>query len=163
MLYTISYYIGCLLILALCAKLWRLGGDGYDLLRNPGVPIVLAAAKFLMFKYSWIALLYIPAMWGMIQAFSYGITAPPHKFWVWIFGKGKDGNYLPVEIATRATCGFFWSLPAAIFSFISGDWMFFALYVPFLTIANAFFGGLVKDVEVSEKSVGASVGMAIFC
>ena len=144
-----------------CAFFWRFGGDGYDLARNPGVPILISISKFLITGNIW-SLLYIPAMWGMIQAFSYGTSAPPHKFWVRVFGKGNDGNYIPVEVATRATCGFFWAIPAAIFGLLTGQWIYFTIYVLFLTIANGILGGLIKDVEISEKGVGACVATSIF-
>ena len=147
-----------------CSFFWRVGGDGHDLARNPGVPIIIATSKFLMTGNPWV-LLYVPAIWGMIQAFSYGISAPPHKFWVFVFGKGEDGSYAPVEIATRATCGFFWSLPAAIFAFLSNcdvSWILFSLYVLFLTIVNGIQWKLFKNVEVSERVVGACVSTSIF-
>jgi len=158
-----------LITIAICAYWWRLGGDGQSLFRNPGVPILLALVKYgtlcLFDGLTWwnlLALLYIPALWGMVQAFSYGISAPPHKFWVWVFGKGGDGNYKPVEVLTRATCGFFWSLPAGIFAFLSGGWITFGVYVVCLTIANGLIGGLVEDVEVSEPAVGACVSSSLF-
>ena len=36
-----------------------------------------------------------------------------------------------------------------------------AIYVVFLTIANGLIGGLVEDVEISERAVGASVSMGV--
>ena len=151
-----------ILAIIFCSFLWRKGGDGFDLARNPGVPIVIGLTQLITSGYNWWLLLYIPAMWGMIQAFSYGVSAPPHKFWVWVLGKGEDGNFKPVEIATRATCGFFWSLPAILFAIFSGSWIAFSIYVVFLTIANGIIGGLVKDVDLSEKSVGAAVATCVF-
>lgn len=151
-----------------CAKMWRMGGDGQSLWRNPGVPIVIGLAKLVLLSlagWSWwnlLALAYIPALWGMIQAFSYGVSSPVHKFWEWIFGQGSSGNYAPVEIASRCTCGFFWSLPAAIFAFLTGGWTLFVVYVVFLTIANGLQWLLFNDVEVSERVVGACVSTSIF-
>ncbi len=148
--------------LFVCARSWRMGGDGFDFCRNPLVPIILALVKFYLTGWNWWALLYAPALWGMIQAFSYGLSAPPHKFWVWVFGgKGSQGDYEPVEIATRATCGFFWAIPAVIFPLLcGGSWWQFGLYVVFLTVANAFWGRM-KDVEISERGVGFSVATSI--
>ena len=157
-----------LVTILICAHLWRMGGNGYDLSRNPGVPIVLSLVKLYLVSQPswdwtiWLNLLYIPALWGMIQAFSYGVNTPTHKFWVFMFGKGEEGNYAPVEIATRATCGFFWSIPAAIFAIVTGGWIMFGLYVIFLTVANGLIGGLVKDVEISERAVGACVAASLF-
>jgi len=150
------------------AKLWRMGGDGESIYRNPGVPIVIALAKLLVLSLSgwdwWnlLVLAYIPALWGMLQAFSYGVSAPPHKFWVWIFGKGDDGNYAPVEIATRCTCGFFWSLPTVIFACLTGAWILFGTYVLFLTIINGLIWMMIPSVEHNEKAVGACVSTSIF-
>ena len=156
-----------ILTILACAKMWRLGGDGQSLWRNPGVPIVIGLAKLLVLSltgWSWwnlLALAYIPALWGMIQAISFGVSAPPHKFWVWVFGQGESGNYPPVEIATRCTCGFFWSLPAAIFAYLTGAWLLFATYVVFLTIMNGLIWAMLPDVEHSEKAVGGCVSTAI--
>ena len=149
------------------AQLWRMGGDGQSLWRNPGVPILISLSKLLLLclsGWSWwnlLVLAYIPALWGMLQAFSYGISAPPHKFWVWVFGQGESGNYPPVEIATRCTCGFFWSLPAAVFAVVTGQWILFSIYVLFLTIMNGLQWVLFQDVEISERVVGASVSTGV--
>lgn len=157
----------------LCAMFWRLGGNGYDLFRNPGVPIIIGAAKLIATWDPW-SLLYIPALWAMIQAFSYGITAPPHKFWVWVVGtlngqynnpawKGMaDNGQIPgIEMLTRCSCGFFWSLPAAIFAYLTGEWIFFSIYVLFLTIMNGLIWLLIQDVEINERAVGACVGTGV--
>lgn len=146
---------------------WRLGGDGFGEVRNPGVPILLGISKTFILAFNdyplnlFLALLYIPALWAMIQLFSYGLTAPPHKFWVWVFGKGENGNSRIVEVVTRATCGFFWALPAAIFAYITGNWGLFSIYVGFFTIANGLIGGLVKDVTMSECCVGFSLATCL--
>lgn len=166
--------------MVLCGIFWRLGGDGYGLFRNPGVPITIGLAKFLFIGYgfltgwSWWILLYIPALWGMIQAFSYGITAPPHKVWVWIIGrlKGKyeniawrgmaDAGQIPsIEVATRCTCGFFWSLPSVIFAFLTGEWILFGVYVAGLTIANGLIWYFIPNVETNERLVGTCIGASL--
>ena len=163
-----------------CAYFWRRGGDGQSLWRNPGVPIVISLAKFgLLCLTGWsvwnlLALAYIPALWGMIQAVSYGSSAPPHKFWVFVIGhiNGKyndpvwkdmaeHGQITSIELCTRCTCGFFWSLPAAIFAFLSGAWVSFIFYVFFLTIVNGYIWLLIPDVEVNERAVGACVSTSI--
>ena len=154
--------------IVICAKFWRMGGDGQSLWRNPGVPAVIALAKFglLCFAgWSWwnlLALAYIPALWGMIQAFSYGVSSPIHKFWELVFGQGASGNYAPVEITSRCTCGFFWSLPAAIFAYITGGWIIFGIYVLFLTILNGLIWAMLPNVEHNERAVGSCVSTSIF-
>lgn len=144
-------------IASACAGMWRAGGNGHSLVRNPGVPSVIGFFRFLA-SYNWISLLYIPITWAAIRAFSYGVNAPIHKFWVWLFKKGDDGNYMPVEIATRATCGLFWALPSAVFSYISHAWIAYIIYVIFFTIVNGI-QPLIKDVEVSERMVGACLSL----
>jgi hypothetical protein len=162
------FWVLCAVAILGSAQLWRMGGDGESLWRNPGVPILISVIKLTILLLNgsswmdWLSLAYIPALWGMLQAFSYGLSAPPHKFWVWVFGKGDDGNYPPVEIATRATCGFFWSIPAYIFALITGNWIAAVVYTVFLTIANGLIGGLVEDVEISERAVGGCVATSIF-
>jgi hypothetical protein len=144
------------------AQLWRMGGDGNKAMRSLWFPILIALAKFALVFPSWLALLYAPALMILIALFSYGVSAPLHILWVFIFGgKGSDGNYIPVEIATRATCGFLWSLAAIPFALISGNWIYQVLYTVFLTIANGLIGPFVKNVEISERAVGASVATAI--
>lgn len=162
-----------IITIILCAIFWRLGGNGYDLLRNPGVPIVIALGKLIATWNPWV-LLYIPALWGMIQAFSYGVNAPPHKFWVWVIGtlNGKyndpawrgmaDNGQIPgVEVSTRCTCGFFWSIPGAIFAPFGGSWILFGVYALFLTIINGLIWLFIHDVEINEKAVGACVAQSI--
>ena len=97
----------------------------------------------------------------MMAAFSYGVSAPPHKFWVWVFGDGASGNNRTVEMFTRGTCGFFWAFAALAFVFVTGNWAGMAGYILFMTFANAFIGGTVEDVEVSERLVGACVALAL--
>ena len=96
----------------------------------------------------------------MMAGFSYGLSAPPHKFWVWVFGKGGDGNYKPVEIATRATCGFFWSLAAIIIPILTGKWIAFTIYMALSTTFVTLFG-LNDNVKVSEMGTGASVSTSL--
>jgi hypothetical protein len=156
------------------ANMWRWGGDGQSLWRNPGVPILLAVVKLGLLGLGCLALgrawnwwylavlLYIPALWGCIQAFSYGLSSPIHRIWEWIWNSGGSGNDVRVEFCTRATCGFLWSMPAIIFAFFTGHWVLLGIYSVFLTIANGIFGALVKDVEISERAVGASVATSIF-
>ena len=172
----IALYLACIYG---CGIFWHKGGQGQSLWRNPGVPTLIATTKLILLyvvSISWwnlLALLYIPAMWGMIQGISYGVSSPPHKLWVWIIGilNGKynntawkdmaDKGQIPgIEIATRSTCGFFWSLPATIFAFYSGAWILFSMYVIFNTIVIGLIGGLVADVKLSEESIGKCVGLA---
>ena len=134
MLQIINFII-IIIIGFLCGELWRDGGNGYSLRRNPGVPIVIAIMSF-AYCLNWLVFLYIPLAWAAIRGFSYGIKAPLHKLFVWIFGQGEDGNYLQVEIATRATCGFLWSLPSAVFAYVTGQWYTFIIYVIVYTINN---------------------------
>lgn len=163
------------------AKLWRMGGDGQKWARAVAFPSLLAVSKIVLLSinltWSWwflAVLLYMPALWGLMAAFSYGISAPPHKVWVWIIGMwtGKynnpawrgmaDAGQIPaVEVATRCTCGFFWSLAAGIFAFVTGAWILFAIYVIFLTVANGVQWLLFNDVEVSEKVVGGCVATSV--
>jgi len=148
------------------AIIWRRGGAGQSLWRNPGVPIVLGLTQFVLLNFNnWWALLYIPLMWGAIQAFSYGLNAPIHQFVVLIMGglsgRGSDGGYKPVEIVTRATCGLLWSTPAILFAILTGNWLAYGIYAVVLTIGNGLAGGLIKDVEKSEKVVGGLVSLCI--
>ena len=162
----VTYIISAITVF-ICSILWRWGGDGFKIARNPGVPIALGVTKLIilcMLGWSYnnlIVLLYIPALWAMIQGFSYGLNAPPHKFWVKIFGKGDDGNYIPVEIATRATCGFIWCLPATIFALVIGDLLSFIAYIILATISIGLIGGLNKNAEYSERMTGFFVALSL--
>ena len=149
-----------------CAQLWRMGGDGQKWARAVALPALIAVVKFVLVGYwgtpiNWIALGYMPALWALLAAFSYGVSAPPHKFWVWVFGGGGAGDKPIVEIFTRGTCGFFWSLAAGVFIIMTGNWIGLICYALFMTFGNAFIGGTVKDVEVSERLVGALVACAL--
>ena len=173
-LYWLAYAAITVGTIVLGANMWRWGGDGQSLWRNPGVPILVSVAKLgliglacLMLGNAWnwwsmAVLLYIPALYGMLQGFSYGVNAPIHKLWVWIFGQGETGNYPPVEIATRCTCGFLWSIPAAIFALFGGSWIIFGIYSIFLTIACGYIWWKYQDVEVAERATGGSVCTSIF-
>ena len=150
------------------AQLWRLGGDGQKWARAGAFPSLLALSKLallaLNFTWSWwflLCLAYMPALWALTAMFSYGVSAPPHKCWVWVFGTGETGNVWYVELATRATCGFFWSLAGAVFAYVTGSWYAFATYVMFLTVANGLIGAFVQDVEISESAVGSCVATSI--
>ena len=147
-------------------QLWRMGGHGMKWARAFVLPALLALVKFYLVGYwtaplNWITLAYMPALWGMMAAFSYGVSAPPHKIWVWVFGDGASGNNRTVEMFTRGTCGFCWALAALAFVFVTGNWAGMAGYILFLTFATAFIGGTVEDVEVSERLVGACVALAL--
>jgi hypothetical protein len=155
-------WIGALKIatIIISAQLWRMGGDGNSIWRLL-VPWLLGAVLSVV-HWNLFAFLYAPALWGMMALFSYGLSAPPHKFWVWVFGKGGDGNYKPVEVMTRATCGLAWSVPVIILSIIGlTSWWAAGGYMLFLTIANGLIGGLVEDVEISERGVGACVSSVV--
>jgi len=153
-------FLNLLFFLGLCGQLWRMGGDGNSFYRNPLIPILIAIIKFILLKYNLLALVYILLGWGVIQLFSYGLDAPIHNFWEWIFKKGQDGNSEIVEKFTRATVGFLWSLSGILFAVLTGHWVWFGFYSIFLTIANTIFGR-IKNVEISERLVGASFSMVI--
>ena len=141
------------------AFLWHLGGQGKKWARVL-VGGIIGLAKALL-VWNIFALLYWPVLYIMASLFSYGLSAPPHKFWVWAFGKGSDGGYPPVEIATRATCGFAWSLAGIVFAFIMGRWMWQIAYTVALTVLVVAFGAC-KKVEISETGTGASVALSVF-
>ncbi len=140
--------------------LWRIGGMGYKPARAIGVPLLITVSKFILVGFDWYALLYFGALWLMLAGFSYGLTAPPHKFWVWMFGKGQYGDVWYVELATRLTCGLFWCLSAIIFAFISANWLNFGLYMVLGTICIGVMG-LVKNDYVSELGIGTVVAIAV--
>lgn len=148
------------------AYLWHLGGQGHSWARKWAFPCMLGFIKVFMNLpnfYFW-DLLYIPALISLMMMFSYGKTTKIHKFWMWVFGRGENVNNGShwVEIMTRATCGFFWSLAGVFFVFGGGRIETMVLYSIFLTIANGLIGGLSHNVDFSEKSVGASVSCSLF-
>jgi len=150
-------WILILAVVLISGQLWRMGGDGQKWARAFVMPTLIALLKVYLLGWNWWAILYAPVLWGLMSLFSYGLSAPPHKFWVWVFGgKGSTGDYLPVECLTRATCGLFWAQAAIVFAILSGGWGYYIIYTVFLTAANAFWG-TVKEVEISERGVGASV------
>ena len=156
-----------LTVLVLSAWFWRKGGDGNKLYRWLGVSITCATGKSLLLLplanvLTWkivLVILYIPTLYLVLSLFSYGLNAPPHLLWVWIFKQPNDGNHFPTEVATRATVGFLWSFAAVPFALITGNWLGFIFYISFLTVAN--IGGLIKDVEISERWVGLAVACAV--
>ena len=148
-----------ILVIIACAIFWNMGGQGYKWARGLVIPAVLAVSKAVLLGNFW-ALLYFGALWAMIAGFSYGLSAPPHKFWVMVLGKGDDGNEPVVEALTRATCGLAWSLAAVVFAFITGHWAYFIIYTIMSTILVTVFG-LNKNVKVSELGTGASVALSI--
>ena len=150
-----------IICIVLCADFWRRGGDGSPIFRKIGVPTVIALTKFFMTGFNPLLILYMPLLWAMIQIFSYGLGSPIHDFWEWVFKKGEAGDSYIVEWCTRATCGFLWSLPGAIFAIVSGYWLTFVFYTIFLTLANGFIGAGVEDVEISERLVGGSVALSV--
>ena len=172
-LYWILFAIISAITIRVGAEFWRWGGDGQSLWRNPGVPILVTLSKMILIglgclllgkAWSWwnmLALGYIPALWGCLQAFSYGLNAPIHKFWVWVFGQGETGNYAPVEIATRCTCGFLWTLPAILFAIVSGLWWLYAVYAVFVTIACGYIWWKYQDVEIAERATGGCVSTSV--
>lgn len=143
------------------AILWRLGGNGYKFCRSFVLPIFLAALKFVISGFNPISLLYAPALMALLAIFSYGLSSPIHILVVLLFGgKGADGNYLPVEIVTRAICGFFWSLAAIAFVVAGGSVLNMIGYTAFFTVANAIFG-TNKNVTISECGCGGSCATSL--
>jgi len=153
-------WIIVIIAVLVCGQLWRMGGDGQSLWRNPGVPIVIASTKLIITGGDWWVLIYIPLLWGALQAFSYGVDAPVHNFWERVWHCGSHGNAPFVELCTRGTCGFLWSLPAILFAIITGGWILMSVYAVFLMCANALIW-LIKDVEINERLVGACVALAL--
>ena len=141
------------------AFLWHLGGQGKKWARALVGGVVGVAKALLLWNV--FALLYWLVLYVIVSLFGYGLSAPPHKFWVWVFKKGGGGDYLPVEIATRVTCGFFWSLAAVAFTLITGRWVWQIAYTVALTALVAVFG-ICKKVKISEMGTGASVALSVF-
>ena len=159
------YIIIAIACIILSGVLWHLGGQGHKWARSFGVPTVITATKLLIVlqqlgKTGWWCVCYAPLLWLMMAGFSYGLTAPPHKFWVWVFGTGDDGSVWYVELATRLTCGFFWTLSAIVFALVTGHWLPFIAYLIAGTISIGALG-LEKDVRISEIGTGASVALCV--
>ena len=154
------------LVILMSGVLWRLGGNGYKWARTLVLPALLALTKFYLVGYwlnpiNYVVLGYALALWAMIAGFSYGLSAPPHKFWVWVFGTGDTGEVWYVELATRATCGFFWALAGAVFALVTGAWIVLGVYTIFLTIAVGIIGAFAEEVNISEFSIGCCVATAL--
>jgi hypothetical protein len=148
------------------AQMWRMGGDGNKAMRTFWLPVLLALTKAILMlpvlPMALFALVYAPLLMVAIALFSYGLKSPIHILWVLIFKNGCTGDYPPVEVATRATCGFLWSLAAIPWAMqVYYGWYFFAAYSIFLTVANGLIGPFVKNVEVSERAVGAAVSCSV--
>ena len=161
-------FILILLATAFSGILWHIGGQGKKWARTIALPGLLALTKTVLTLYTtaWLwpmnilCLTYFGTLWAMLAAFSYGLNAPPHKFWVWIFKKGEQGDCKEVEIATRATCGFFWSLAAIVFMIVTGGWIYQIVYTVALSALVAYFG-LKPDVKVSEIGTGCSIALSL--
>jgi len=144
-----------------CGVLWHLGGQGHKWCRGIAVPSLIAAIQGLKTDSLW-SLLYAPALWLMLTLFSYGLTAPPHKFINWLFGGGGEhGDDYEIEFATRFLCGWFWALPAAIFVYTGGAWSVYLSYLMVCPVLIGFFGTR-KSVTVSEIGCGMVVALAVF-
>lgn len=155
-------YLIIVLVLIISGVFWRLGGWRGDLkpCRAFGVPIIIVLGK-LFIAGSWWIPLYILSFWAMTSLFSYGLSAPPHKFWVKVFGKGEGGNIWIVEFMTRATCGLFWGCAASLFILCGASLPLLIAYVVFLTLANGFVGASKLSATWSEFLVGASVACCV--
>ena len=149
-----------IIIILICAQLWRMGGNGNSVFRNPIIPVVLGFSKLMLGIGIWYDLGYIFALYVALQAFSYGLDTPIHDFWERVWHCGSNGDAPFVEMCTRGTCGFLWSLPAFIFARATGHWGVAVGYSIFLTIANGLIW-LIKDVRINERLVGACVALAI--
>ena len=150
-------------VIVLNGVLWHMGGQGQKWARQWGVGTVIAIGKAILLwsLLSVWALVYIPILYLVIQLFSYGLNAPIHKVWVWVFGGGSTGDNPMVEFMTRATCGFGWSLAGLVFALVTGHWLYMIVYTVLCTILCGIFG-TQADVELSEPGTGCSVALAIF-
>jgi hypothetical protein len=154
-------WILALATIAVGGIMWHIGGQGHKWVRSFALPIVLALVKFVMVLPNLLALLYAPLLMLAIILFSYGVKAPVHIIWVFIFGgKGASGDYLPVEICTRATCGIGWSLAVIPFALATGNWIGQIVYSAFLAVSCVVFG-LMNNVTISETGTGASISCAV--
>ena len=130
--------------------MWRIGGSGKKWVRLIGVPLILGT---LLLELGWLnGVCYSVGLWIMLALFSYGLTSPVHRFWVWLLKTGNDGNVYRVEFWTRLTCAFFWILPAVI---IIGNPSIFACVFPVTMF------GLVKDVDISEIGIGMVISLSV--
>ena len=156
MLNIILTIIVAIITILLSAKLWRMGGDGKKWARVL-VGLVISLGKGILL-WNPFTIIYWGALYGMTALFSYGVKAPPRKFWAWVLK--RDATDRLVEVFTRATCGFFWSLAGLTFLFLGGSWIKFLIYSLILIISNVWWG-LYKDVEVSERMVGGTVALTV--
>ena len=141
--------------------LWHVGGQGHKWARQlVGGVIAIGKGLLLWSLLSIWTLFYWLALVSLVQAISYGLNAPPHKFWVWVFGKGEQGDCRSVEIATRATCGLFWSIAAIVFALVTSGWINQTIYSISLAFLVAFFG-VQSNVKVSEIGTGCSIALAV--
>ena len=137
--------------IVLCAWLWRMGGYKQSLWRNPGVGIVMGVT-YAVTSQSVIPLLFIPAFWAVIQAFSYGVNAPIHVLWCRLFGYSiNTGNDKGVEFCTRVTCAMLWSLPVLLFGLPLSVWIVSSITRAILVGVIAIYA---DDAEFSERGVG---------
>ena len=148
-----------LVTVVFCGYLWHLGGQGKVWCRVIVGPVIAIVKLFIM--HAWLVLGYAAALPILVSCFSYGLGAPVHKFWVWVLKKGADGSDLEVEYATRATCGFFWSLGGIVFVYAGGSWIHQIVYTVVATLFVGFFG-VVPDVTLSEHGTGEMVSLSIF-
>ena len=155
-MWIIALILVSIIVIVASAQLWRMGGDGKKWARVL-VGGVIGLGKTILF-WNPICMIYWAWLFLSTSLVSYGDNAPPRLFWSWIMKKDKMS--MPVQIATRATCGFFWALPAVTFYILGGSLLRFAGYVAGLIVLNVVFG-LMPDVEISERGVGASVALAI--
>ena len=147
--------------IAISGILWHIGGQGKKWARQcVGGVIATGKGLILWSLLSIWVMLYWVALLCLVQAFSYGLNTPLHKFWVWVFGKGEQGDCKEVEIATRATCGFLWSLAAIVFAMVTGGWINQLVYTVSLSLLVAYFG-LQPNVKVSEIGTGCSVALSL--
>ena len=149
--------ISCIIMSSI---LWRLGGMGVKAFRKFGVPVIISISKLMLTGMDWWILVYGVVLWGMLSLFSYGLSAPPHKFWVWVFKRGGNGECWYVELITRLTCGLFWCGAGVVFAVITGHWLNFIMYLIMGTIGIGFFG-LVDNDYVSELGTGAVVATCV--
>lgn len=149
-------------VIALCGYLWWVGGHGTHQVRLLVFPFVIALTKLYLLHWSWWAVAYFPTLIILLASINYGEQSLLHKLWVWLFkGKGSDGEYLPVELCVRSTCGLFWSLAGIWFVVAGGSWIHQIIYTVFAMIAVPIFGVLINNDIWSEGGSGASVSCSL--
>jgi len=157
------------LLAILLGSAWgRIGGSDSQGFRSLGIPVQIAYVQCLSmenvggFLLAFIIIpLYIVWQWGMIQAFSYGLSAPFHKFAVKLFkGKGADGSYKPVEYVTRLLCAMTWCLPSILFSVffgITGWLIYYVVGVILIPICGTF----IKSAMWNEMLVWGILSLQV--